>query len=176
MIKNADDQAAIIEAIHRQVEAEQATAAELRRQNDLAEKTLIELQRQRSAEQQRVKLAFETNDRLSGLLGGLQRAFRDIRQINKRLGEADRRAERTDDILLLLLTERSNQKIEEAREDLEAEMAERKDIQRKLLRQHRRNLNKLQQQAANYGLDVPLHLQNEIEAEEQAIAELRERR
>lgn len=42
----------------------------------------------------------------------------------------------------------------------------------KLLAQHRRNLNYLQQQAAQYGLDVPLPLHNAVAAEREAIAVL----
>lgn len=170
MNKPAD--AEIIEAIHAQVRAEQETAAELRRQNDLAARTLAELERTRQGQQQRVKLAFDTHDKVTGLLGGLQKVFRDIKQINRRLAEAERRSERTDDILLLLLTERSPHKIEEAREDLEAEIAERERNRRKLLGQHRRNLAKLEEQAASYGLQVPLNLANEIEVEQAEIARL----
>lgn len=172
-----NEQAEIVEAIHRQVQAEMDTAAELRRQNDLAAKTLAELERTRQGQQQRVKLAFDTNDKVTGLLAALPKAFRDIKQINKRLAELERRHERTDDILLLLLTERSQRKIGEAVEDLEAEIAERDATQRKLLRQHKRNLAKLNERAAAYGaLSVPLELRNEIEAEEETIVEIEGRR
>jgi FAD/FMN-containing dehydrogenase len=163
----------IIEIIHQQVQAEMETAAELRRQNDLAEKSLAELARNRAAEQQRVKLAFDTNDKVTGLLAGLARQLADIRRIARRLDEAERRGERTDDILLLLLTEHSSQKVEAAREDLEAEIQERETERRKLLRQRKRNLSRLREQAASFGaLAVPLDLQNRIEAEEAAIKEL----
>jgi hypothetical protein len=172
-INIADEQASLIEIIRQQVQAEQETAAELRRQSDLAEKALSELTRNRSAEQQRVNLAFKTNDQLSGLLPRLTNVFRAIRQINTRLTEAERRAERTDDILLLLLTERSPQKIDEAREDLEAEIAEREAERRKLLKVHNRNLARLNEQAAGHGLRVPLDLANEIDAETEAIEELK---
>ena len=167
----------VIEAIHRQVQAEQETAAEIRRQNDLAEKSLGELQRTRLGQQQRIKLAFDTNDKVSGLLTALEGVFEDIRQISRRLLEAERRAERTDDILLLLLTEHSPQKITEAREDLEAEIADREKHQLRMLRQHKRNLARLQEQAAGYGaLGTPLELQNRIEAEHEAIALLQQKR
>lgn len=162
----------VIEAIQAQARAEMETAAELRRQNDLAEKALVAMERERQASQQRRQLAFDTNDKVSGLFPALQKAFADIKQINRRLALKERRDERTEDILLLLLTEHSPQKIQEAAEDLEAEIAERKQHQKVLLRQRRRNLAKLQEQAASYGLRVPLDLANDIEAEEEAVSEL----
>ena len=166
----------IIEAIHKQVQAEQETKAELQRQNDLAAKTLAELERTRQGQQQRVKLAFDTHDKIVGLLTALQKVFRDIRIIKAQQIESARHRERTDDILLLLLTERSPHKVEEAREDLEAEIAERETDRRKLLRQHTRNLARLKEQAAAYGaLAVPLELQNQIEAEAEAIRELKKK-
>jgi len=174
--KQTGADAEIIAAIQAQVRAEMETAAELRRQNDLAEKSLVALERERAASQQRRQLAFDTNDKVSGLLPALEKAFKDIKLINRRLALKERRDERTEDILLLLLTERSPQKLAEAREDLEAEIAERETNRRKLLRQRRRNLAKLQEQAAKHGLRVPVDLANEIEAEEQAIEELNENR
>jgi hypothetical protein len=166
----------IIEAIQAQVRAEMASAEQLRRQNDLAEQALGELRRNRTAEQQRVKLAFDTNDKVSGLLTALEEAFRDLRQIRDKLTEMERQWERTDDILLLLLTEHSPPgKIAESREDLEAEIAERRSSQKKLLKQRYRNFNKLQEREAGYGaLDVPLELLNKIENEKQAIEKLEE--
>ena len=44
---------------------------------------------------------------------------------------------------------------------------------RRQLVQHRSNLNKLKEDAASYGAgEVPLRLQNQIEAEQRAIEEL----
>jgi hypothetical protein len=44
---------------------------------------------------------------------------------------------------------------------------------RELLLQHQSNLSKLKLQAAKYGsVDVPLHIQNQIEDEENKIAEI----
>ena len=99
--------------------------------------------------------------------------FRDIRQIKRALTEAERRAERTDDILLLMLTERSPQKTAEAREDLESEIAEREKSRRNLLKRRGRNLARLEEMAATYGAgNVPLDIVNQIEAEKEAIEEL----
>lgn len=166
----------VVEMIQQQIKAELATAAELRRQNDLAQQTLTELARNRAAEQQRRNLAFDTNDKVSGLIPALQKAFRDIKDIRAKLREAERRAERTDDILLLLLTEKSPEKIAAAREDLQAEIDERETDRHKLLRVHTRNLARLREQAAGHGLRVPLDLMNEIESEEAAIRELQDGR
>lgn len=165
----------VIEAIQRQVEAELAKADELRRQNDLAEKTLVELERTRQSQQQRVRLAFDTHDQVTGLLTRLGQVFEDIRQIRARLAEAERRSERMDDIVLLLLTDHRPQKIAEIRDDLEAEIAERTAERKRLLSRHTRNLARLKEQAAAYGaLDVPLALRNQIEAEQELVRELEE--
>lgn len=171
-----EDYDKILETLHLQLKAELEKAEQLRRQNDLAEQALAELQRNRQAQQQRMRLAFDTNDKVSGLWPMLQKVFQDIREINHLLAEAERRAERTDDILLLLLTEKSPQKVQEAMDDLEAEMAERETDRRKLLRVHLRNLAQLREQAAAHGSLLPLSLLNEIQAEEQAIEELKQKR
>lgn len=168
-----DNYTEILETLSRQIQAELEKAAEIRRQNDLAGQALTELQRTRQAEQQRMRLAFDTNDKVSGLLPMLQQVFQDIKAINYRLSELGRDLERINDILLLLLTEKSPQKVEEARDDLEAEMVERETDRRKLLRVHIRNLARLKEQAALHGAQVPIGLLNEIEATEQAIEKLK---
>lgn len=53
----------------------------------------------------------------------------------------------------------------------ETEVARREAIL-KQLKIHRRNLNRLMEKKAQYGLDVPTHLSNEIEATEETIARL----
>ena len=53
----------------------------------------------------------------------------------------------------------------------EAKAASRESILRRLKIYHR-NLNHLMETKAQYGLDVPTHLSNEIEATEEAIARL----
>lgn len=79
----------------------------------------------------------------------------------KRLQEL---VEKIDDTMLLLLTEHSQQALQEAIEETST---------RKLKRKYQRNLDKLKEQAAGYGsLEVPLSLQNKIEAEERKLEEL----
>lgn len=81
------------------------------------------------------------------------------------------RIERLERNQVLMLTEHSPQKQQDAAAELEAELPIRRELQRRS-----RNLSKLEEQAANYGsLDVPLKLQNSIEAEKERIAELEEK-
>jgi hypothetical protein len=57
-----------------------------------------------------------------------------------------------------------------------ADLASERDSLQRQLAQHRRNLNKLREQAALYGAgETPLRLLNQIEAEETAIQELENR-
>jgi hypothetical protein len=171
-----DENKEILEALHRQVEVEYQKVLELKRQNDLAEKSISELQRNRTAEQARVKIAFDTNDKVSGLLTGFESTLKEIRRIEKQnrqirqqIIEVRQHMERTDDILLLLLTEKNHQKITEVIEDLQDEIK----VRRNLMATHKRNLTILRQQAAKYGsVDIPLELQNKIEAEEEEIRKL----
>jgi hypothetical protein len=70
---------------------------------------------------------------------------------------------------VLLLTENNPQKVEQARAELEIELAIKQE-----LRKRQRNLNKLKNRAAEYGaIDVPLPLANQIEAEQEAIERLK---
>lgn len=81
------------------------------------------------------------------------------------------RIERLERNQVLMLTENNPQKRAAASDELEHELALRKELKRRY-----RNLNKLQEQAAEYGsLDVPLKLANSIEAERERIAELEEK-
>jgi hypothetical protein len=164
----------IIETLRRQIEAERATAEELRRQNDLAEKTLNELQRGRQAEILRARVAFDTNEKVTGLVPQIEQAFQDIKRIDQRINELEAWLERASDILLLLLSEKSPVKVREAMEDLEAEIALKETDRRKLIRIHTRNLVVLNEQAALHGMDPPLDLLNQIEVEKQALKELDE--
>ena len=69
-----------------------------------------------------------------------------------------------DDNMVLLLTEHSPQAVKVAIEETG---------KRKLIRQHRKNLDKLLEQAAEYGSsDMPLHIQNKIDREQQALDDL----
>lgn len=163
----------VVEAIQKQVEAKYAEIAELKRQNDLNEASLKEVSRLANAEKQRVKLAFDTNDKVSGLLFGLSEVIEKIRHIDDRVIELRQWLERTDDILMLLLTEKSPHKVQEAIDDLEEVIGKRQESHKKLIRKHTANLSKLKEQAAGFGvMNIPLDLQNQIEAEEAELDKL----
>jgi hypothetical protein len=88
-----------------------------------------------------------------------------IRDMFESIAERMERMERND---ILLLTENNPQKRVEAAEELEQELTIKRQLKRR-----QRNLNKLLEQAAEYGeLDVPLKVRNAIEAEQEKIADL----
>lgn len=73
--------------------------------------------------------------------------------------------------MVLLLTERNPVKITQAIDELDGILTLKKQ-----LRQHKRNLAQLQEQAAKYGAsDTPLKLINSIESELDKIAEIEEK-
>lgn len=65
--------------------------------------------------------------------------------------------------MLLLLTEHSPQAVKEAVDEL---------TRRKLLKKYQKNLDKLKEQAAEFGLEIPLRILNAIEKEQQNIDDL----
>lgn len=138
--------------------------------------------------QKQAELNLQSRQQMIALeqIAGTEHLSQDVRQFIKDVGDfleylkrqaiwQDRifedianRIDRLESNMLLLLTEHSQQKIETARQELEQEKPTRAELSKR-----RRNLAKLKQQAANYGaIDVPLVLQNKIEAEELAIEEL----
>lgn len=109
-------------------------------------------------EVQQLKTGLEQlSEEISATIGSQQLLVAQV----KRLQEL---VEKIDDTMLLLLTEHSQEAIREAIEETS---------KRKLRRKYQRNLDKLKEQAAEYGsLEVPLSLQNRIEAEERKLEEL----
>ena len=165
----------LVEAIQKQVEAKYLEIAELKRQNDLNEASLQGVNRLREAEKQRVKIAFDTNDKVSGLLVGLAEIIEKVDRIDKQCIELRQWLERTDDILLILLTEKSPQKVIETRDDLQDIIDLRQENRKKLIKKRIKNLDKLKEQAAEHGsIDVPLSLSNRIEAEQEELNRLLE--
>lgn len=65
--------------------------------------------------------------------------------------------------MLLLLTEHSPQVVKEAVDELS---------RRKQLKKHQRNLDKLKEQAAEFGLEIPLRILNAMEKEQDNIDRL----
>lgn len=109
-------------------------------------------------EVQQLKTGLEQlSEEISATIGSQQLLVAQI----KRLQEL---VEKIDDTMLLLLTEHSQEALKEAIDETST---------RKLKRRYQRNLDKLKEQAAGYGsLEVPLSLQNKIEAEERKLEEL----
>ena len=88
----------------------------------------------------------------------------------REVGQVKSQMERLESNMVLLLTERNPVKITQAIDQLENSLTLKKQ-----LRQHKKNLEHFQEQAAGYGsLDVPLKLTNQIEAELEKIASIKE--
>lgn len=103
-------------------------------------------------------------DEIAAYTSGQQLVVQEVRQLKSEM-------EQLQSNMVLLLTERNPIKVTQAIEDLENNLTTKKQ-----LRQHRRNLAQLNEQAAKYGsLDVPLKIQNSIEAELETIAELEQK-
>lgn len=93
-----------------------------------------------------------------------------LQLISRRIDELTKQQEQIESNMILLLTEHSPERVRQA-----AEIAETDLSRRRLIRKYRDNLDKLQEQAAEYGpLDVPLKIQNAIEMIKGKIAEIEE--
>lgn len=89
----------------------------------------------------------------------------------REVGQVKAEMEQMQSNMVLLLTERNPVKITQAINELDNI-----GTLKKQLRQHKRNLGQLQEQAAKYGaLDTPLKLTNSIESELEKIAEIEEK-
>lgn len=86
----------------------------------------------------------------------------------REVGQIRSEMESLQSTMILLLTERNPVKVTEAIDELDSILSKKKQ-----LKQHKRNLSHLQEQAAKFGsLDIPLKLANQIEAELEKIAEI----
>lgn len=150
----------VIELLRQQVKAETDAVNESRRKNDIAEKQLEETRRARVAEQARLKIILDTYERIAALPDCLNRLSLAIYGIDECLREMAGRLNRIDEVILLMLSGRSNgnkARAQELRSELEQER------KRGLLYQERRTLQHLEEQAAKHGLDVPVAILNQIE-------------
>lgn len=172
-----DDQEAIIEKLMQRVQAEQATAAELRRQNDLAEQSLRNLQQTQRAENLRNRLWLEISERTANIVQQLPEYALLLHGFDEKLDEFDEhlkelasRLDRIEYALMLLLGGRGNGNRDKAKaliEDIE------KDRRERLIEEHRRQLHELELKRATYGkLNAPAHLLLEIEDLKKEIAQL----
>lgn len=159
-----DDQA--LELLRQKILVEQETVAEQKRKNDILER---EARARDTADKIKVRIALDTNEKVSGLVAQLPQVFLTIYGIQESLKEQARRQDRAEEIFLLLLTGKGNgnkQRIDELRKELSVE-----HLERQLLIETQ-NLNEIEEQIAHYGLDVPLQLVNTKRKIKEKIDEL----
>jgi len=166
-----------IELLREQIRAEQETAAEIKRRNDLSEQALRETAKARTAEQVRQRLVFDVYERVACLAETLPRSLAEISAfllgVDESLKAIDGRLDRTDEILLIWLLGRKNGNKTRA-EELQAELGRERD--QGLLFQEYENLHALELQAAQYGsADTPLKTLNQIKACRAKIEKLQAR-
>lgn len=154
-----------LEKLTERIKAEQATAAELKRQNDLAERTLRQAQTS-----ERIRQAFwsDISERTAGLVGKLPElelllhGFAEkLDGFGEQLEDIGKRQDRLELGLMLLLSGKGNGNRDKAKaliEDIE------KDRRARLIEEHKRMLHELEMKRAGYGrLSVPSHILIEIE-------------
>jgi thiamine kinase-like enzyme len=164
-----DDQEEIIEKLTQRVQAEQATAAELRRQNDLAEQSLNNLERTRQAESQRIRIWLGIAEQTAGLVQQLPEALLLLHGLDENLREVVRRLDRLENVVLLLLAGGNQRKANQLAESIE------KDRQARLIETNKRMLEQLELKRAAYGnLEAPAHLLLQIEDLQNEIRQLEE--
>jgi hypothetical protein len=170
-----NDQEEIIEKLTQRVQAELATAAELRRQNDLAEQSLKNLERTRRAEAQRIQIWLGIAEQTAGLVQQLPEMALLIHGYDEKLTEFDEhlrelagRLDRIEYALMLLLSGKGGgSRAKVLVEDIE------KDRKERLIEEHKRHLHELEIKRAGYGkLDAPAHLLLQIEDLKNEIEQL----
>lgn len=172
-----DQEEKIIERLTQRVQAELATAAELRRQNDLAEETLKTLKKTQQAEASRTRLWLGISEQAAGLVQQmpeyalLLHGFDEkLEEFGEYLRDLSGRLDRLEYASMLILS--GNTKSNRARalvEDIE------KDRKERLIEEHRRHLHELEIKRAGYGkLAAPAHLLIEIEDLKNEIEQLEE--
>jgi hypothetical protein len=171
-----DDQEEIINKLTERIRAEQATAAELKRQNDLAEKTLRQAQTS-----ERIRQAFwsDISEKTAGLVGKLPELelllhglAEKLDEFGEQLRDVGKRQDRLELGLMLLLSGKGNGNRDKTRaliEDIE------KDRKARLIEEHKRMLHELEMKRAGYGrLSAPSHILMEIEDLKSEIEQLEE--
>lgn len=171
----------ILELLRQQVKAEQDKAAELKRQNDLAEESLKVAQRTLRSEQTRTKLWMDIAETVAGFAGTLPELVLLMHGFTEKLAEFGEHLEvyRSDDNkrftrleygLMLLLQGKANGNRSKA-ENLLREME--KDRMRELMIESERRLHELEMRKARDGRGVDPAVTLEIEDLTQEIEELR---
>jgi hypothetical protein len=163
-----DDEA--IELLKKQIEVSFVLSAEEKRKNDLAEQALkqaeIGRQSREVADRNRLKIALDTNEKVEVLAQQLPLFIAGFVEWQK---EDAKWKDRLDEILLLLLTGKGNgnkSRIDELKRELEQSHTE------QLIVQEYENLHELENQAAQYGVDIPIRLVNQIKKSKAKIDEL----
>lgn len=170
-----DQEEKIIERLTQRVQAELATAAELRRQNDLAEETLKTLKKTQQAEASRNRLWLGISEQTAALVQQmpeyvlLLHGFDEkLEEFGEQLRDLSDRLDRLEYASMLILS--GNTKGSRARalvEDIE------KDRKERLIEEHKRHLHELEIKRAGYGkLAAPVHLLTEIEDLKNEIEQL----
>lgn len=166
-----DDEA--IELLKKQIEVSLAVAAEEKRKNDLAEQTLrqaeIDRQSRELAARNRLKIALDTNEKVEGVANQLPLFIAGFVEWQKEVSE---RLDRIEEILLIQLAGKTNG-YKTRVEELKRELA--KEHTQQLLLQEHNNLQELEIQAAQYGIDKPIRLVNQIKKSRAKIEELEKR-
>jgi hypothetical protein len=157
----------IIEKLTQRVQAELETAAELRRQNDLAEQSLKNLERTRQAEVQRIQIWLGIAEQTAGLVQQLPEALLLLHGLDENLREVVRRLDRLENVVLLLLAGGNQRKADQLAESIE------RDRKARLIEANKRMLEQLELKRAGYGkLDAPAHLLLQIEDLKNEIEQL----
>lgn len=168
-----DQEERIIERLTQRVQAELATAAELRRQNDLAEESLKTLKKTQQAEASRNRIWYGISEQTATMVQQLPELALLIHGYDEKLSELEELSERLDRIeralvLVLSLIGEGNRQAKAIVKSIEQDQGQR------LIERHKRRLGKLEEKRASYGLETPAHLLLEIEDLEKEIKQLEE--
>lgn len=151
-----------LDLLSQRVKAEQDTANELRRKNDLEEQALRSVERNRQAEVQKVQLWLSISEQTANLVQQLPEFKLTILAQGDKLEQLFDISERLDRIeraiLLLMSKQENSRQAKELVKEIEDESSKRRILEKK-----RRNLNLLKEQLAAYGIDKPPKLIMEIE-------------
>lgn len=153
-----------IDLLSQRVKAEQETAAELRRKNDLEAKTL-------QVESQRNRVWFDISERTASIVNQLPEALLLLHGLDENLKEIVKRLDRLENVVLLILAGGNQRKANELAESIE------RDRRSRLIEGHKRVLHELEIKRAAYGkLEAPAHLILEIEDLKDEIKQLEQGR
>jgi hypothetical protein len=170
-----------LEHLKEQIRAEWAKAAELKRQNDLAEQTLQALNRSRISEQTRVQFWAGISEQTAAIVARLPETALLLHSLAEKIEEFSEALERTrredgqrlarlEYGLMLLLQGKGNGN--RAKTKALVEDIDRDRTRRKLLERHYRALNELQVQLASYGISKPVEMVLQVEDLEKEIDRL----